>query len=170
MNDCRPIGVGEVIEGCAGAGAAGLALSAADSEAVVNKSRNKIITEANSEKEGSESEAGPKQDFESLRMVGSLNRMMTLATLARKRGEILSLAEQYRTGDVRVFGSVARGENTEASDVDLLVNTRPGCSLFDLGGLLEDLQTLLGCRVDLVTEDGLKPRLRARVLREAVPL
>jgi predicted nucleotidyltransferase len=47
---------------------------------------------------------------------------------------------------------------------------RPGCSLFDLGGLLEDLQDLLGCRVDLVTEDGLKPRVRERVLREAVSL
>jgi len=57
-----------------------------------------------------------------------------------------------------------------ASDVDLLVTPRAGCSLFDLGGLLEDLQELLGCRVDLVTEDGLKARLRERVLREAVPL
>jgi hypothetical protein len=54
--------------------------------------------------------------------------------------------------------------------VDLLVNTLPGCSLLDLGGLLEDLQDLLGCRVDLVTEDGLKPRLRDRVLQEAVRL
>lgn len=96
--------------------------------------------------------------------------MLTLSILAQKRGEILSLAERYRTGDVRVFGSVARGQNSEASDVDLLVKTRPGCSLLDLGGLLEDLQDLLGCRVDLVTEDGLKPRLRSRVLREALPL
>ena len=96
--------------------------------------------------------------------------MMTLAILAQKRGEILALAERYRTADVRIFGSVVRGQNNEVSDVDLLVNTRPGCSLLDLGGLLEDLQELLGCRVDLVTEDGLKPRLRARVLREAVPL
>ena len=96
--------------------------------------------------------------------------MITLALLAQKRDKILSLAERYRTGDVRVFGSVARGQNTEASDVDLLVNARPGCSLLDLGGLLEDLQDLLGCRVDLVTEDGLKPHLRVRVLREAVPL
>jgi predicted nucleotidyltransferase len=96
--------------------------------------------------------------------------MMTLQNITQRRAEICRLAERYRTGDVRVFGSVARGENTEASDVDLLVNTRPGCSLFDLGGLLEDLQELLGCRVDLVTEDGLKPRLRERVLREAIPL
>ena len=71
---------------------------------------------------------------------------------------------------MRVFGSVARGDNTGASDVDLLVTPQPGCSLFHLGGLLEDLQELLGCRVDLVTEDGLKPRLRERVLQEAVPL
>lgn len=95
---------------------------------------------------------------------------MTLATLAEKREAIRSLAARYRTGDVRVFGSVARGQNSAASDVDLLVNTRPGCSLLDLGGLLEDLKELLGCPVDLVTEDGLKPRLREQVLREAIPL
>jgi predicted nucleotidyltransferase len=96
--------------------------------------------------------------------------MITLRMLAEQRAEILRLAEAYRTEKVRVFGSVARGDNTQLSDVDLLVSPRPGCSLFDLGGLLEDLQDLLGCRVDLVTEDGLKPRLRERVLREAVPL
>ena len=90
--------------------------------------------------------------------------------MASRRAEILRLAERYRTGDVRVFGSVARGEATDASDVDRLVKPQPGCSLFDLGGLLEDLQDLLGCRVDLVTDDGLKPRLRERVLREAIPL
>jgi predicted nucleotidyltransferase len=54
--------------------------------------------------------------------------------------------------------------------VDLLIKTRPGCSLLDLGGLLADLEDLLHCRVDLVTDDGLKPRLRERVLREAVAL
>jgi predicted nucleotidyltransferase len=96
--------------------------------------------------------------------------MITMRTLAERRAEILGLAERYRTGEVRVFGSVARGENTEDSDVDLLIKPQQGCSLFDLGGLLEDLQELLGCRVDLVTEDGLKPRLRDRVLKEAVRL
>jgi len=96
--------------------------------------------------------------------------MMTLRTLAERRSQILSLAEHYRAGDVRVFGSVARGESTERSDVDLLIKPRDGCSLFDLGGLLEDLQDLLGCQVDLVTEDGLKPRLRDRILKEALPL
>jgi predicted nucleotidyltransferase len=96
--------------------------------------------------------------------------MISIGTLRQRREEILRLARRYRTEDVRVFGSVIRGDNTEGSDVDVLVKTGPGCSLFDLGGLLEDLQDLLGCRVDLVVEDGLKPRLRDRVLREAVPL
>ena len=96
--------------------------------------------------------------------------MINLPTLIQHRVDILRLAERYHASDVRVFGSVVRGDNTQASDVDVLVKTRPGCSLLDLGGLLEDLQELLGCRVDLVTEDGLKPRLRARVLREAMPL
>jgi predicted nucleotidyltransferase len=96
--------------------------------------------------------------------------MVTLRSLAERRSEILGLAERYRAGEVRVFGSVARGDNTIDSDVDLLIKPGRGCSLFDLGGLLEDLQELLECRVDLVTEDGLKPRLRERVLKEAVPL
>ena len=96
--------------------------------------------------------------------------MVTLRTLAEGRPEILALAERYRTGQVRVFGPVARGEAVENSHVDLLVRTRGGCPLFDLGGLLEDLQELLRCRVGLVTEDGLKPRLRERVLKEAIPL
>jgi predicted nucleotidyltransferase len=96
--------------------------------------------------------------------------MMTLRTLAQRRAEIIRLAEEHRVGEVRVFGSVARGENTETSDVDLLIRTRPGCSLLDLGGLLADLEDLLHCRVDVVTDDGLKPRLRERVLREAIPL
>jgi predicted nucleotidyltransferase len=96
--------------------------------------------------------------------------MITLRTLAERRAEIIRLAEQHRAGEVHVFGSVVRGENTEASDVDLLITTRPGCSLLDLGGLLADLEDLLHCRVDLVTDVGLKSRLRERVLREAVPL
>lgn len=96
--------------------------------------------------------------------------MITLRALMERRSEILGLAERYRASEVRVFGSVARGDNTGSSDVDLLIQPRRGCSLFDLGGLLEDLQELLGCRVDLVIEDGLKPRLCERVLKEAIPL
>lgn len=71
---------------------------------------------------------------------------------------------------MRVFGSVARGDVRADSDIDILVDLEPGRSLFDLGGLLYDLQTLLGVDVDVVTEKGLRPRIRERVLQEAVPL
>lgn len=87
-----------------------------------------------------------------------------------KREEILLIAAHYGARNVRIFGSVARAEARPDSDVDVLVDLEPGRSLFDLGGLLIDLQDLLGCRVDVVTEQGLRPRIRERVLREAVPL
>lgn len=87
-----------------------------------------------------------------------------------KREEVLRIARQYGARNVRVFGSVARGEATPDSDVDFLVDMEPGRSLFDLGGLLMDLQELFGCRVDVITERGLRERLRERVLREARPL
>jgi uncharacterized protein len=87
-----------------------------------------------------------------------------------KREEVLRIARQYGARNVRVFGSVARGEATPDSDVDFLVDMEPGRSLFDLGGLLMDLQELFGRRVDVVTERGLRERLRERVLREARPL
>ena len=96
--------------------------------------------------------------------------MITKQTLAGHRAEILRLAAARRVGNVRVFGSVARGDNQQPSDVDFLVQAQAGCSLFDLGGLLMDLQDLLGCPVDVVTDDALKPRIRGRVLAEAVPV
>ena len=96
---------------------------------------------------------------------------MTAAdALKRHRFEVLRLAAKYGATDVRVFGSVARGEANESSDIDLVVRMSPGRSLFDLGGLLMDLQDLLGRRVDVVTERGLRPRIREQVLREAVPV
>jgi predicted nucleotidyltransferase len=91
-------------------------------------------------------------------------------TLKEKREEILRIAARYGARNVRVFGSLARGEADEQSDIDLLVELEPGRSLFDLGGLQFELERLLGCRVDVVTERGLKARIRQRVLREAVPL
>jgi len=94
--------------------------------------------------------------------------MVDKRILAERRKAILALAERYGVYDVRVFGSVARGESGEKSDLDLLVKVRPGRSLFDLGGFLMDVQDLLGCKVDVLTDAGLKPRLRERVLREAV--
>ena len=90
--------------------------------------------------------------------------------LQSKRDEILRIAAQYGAYNVRIFGSVARGEADEQSDIDLLVNMEPGRSLFDLGGLLADLEDLLGCNVDVVTEKGLRDRIRERVLKEAIAL
>jgi len=95
---------------------------------------------------------------------------MDFQELQRRRHEILRLAANHGATNVRIFGSVARGEADERSDVDFLVEMRTGRSLLDLGGLLVDLQELLGQRVDVVTERGLKSRIRDRVLREAVPL
>ena len=96
--------------------------------------------------------------------------MIASDILKRHRAEVLRLAAHYGATDVRVFGSVARGDADETSDVDLVVRMNPGRSVFDIGGLLMDLQDLLGKRVDVVTERGLRPRIRERVLREAVPI
>ena len=90
--------------------------------------------------------------------------------LKEKRAEILQSAESHGAKNVRVFGSVARGETDEQSDIDLLVDMEPGRSLLDLGGLWSDLNSLPGFKMDLVTEKGLKRRIRERVLKEAVPL
>lgn len=90
--------------------------------------------------------------------------------LKEKRQEILRIAVKHGALNVRVFGSVARGEADESSDIDFLVDMEPRRSLFDLGGLQYDLQALLGCSVDVVTERGLKARIRDRVIKEAVPL
>ncbi len=90
--------------------------------------------------------------------------------LQEKREDILRIASRRGAYNVRVFGSVARGEADAKSDIDLLVDLEPGRSLFDLGGLLMDLQNLLGHEVDVVTERGLRERIRERVLKEAIPL
>ncbi len=90
--------------------------------------------------------------------------------LTEKRPEILGLAEKYGARNVRVFGSVARGEADEKSDIDFLVDMEPGRSLLDMGGLLMELRELLDREVDVVTARGLNPRIRERVLREAVEL
>ena len=90
--------------------------------------------------------------------------------LREKRQEILTIAAKHGAYNVRIFGSVARGEADKESDVDILVELGPDRSLLDLGGFLTDLEDLLGRRVDVVTEKGLRTRLRDRVLQEAVPL
>ncbi len=90
--------------------------------------------------------------------------------LKEKREEILRLAAKYGARKVRVFGSGARGEADEESDIDLLVEFEPGRSLLDHAGLWLELQELLGCKVDVVSERGIKPRIREHILREAVAL
>jgi predicted nucleotidyltransferase len=96
---------------------------------------------------------------------------MPLDALLRDRREaILEIAARRGARNVRVFGSFARGTADVSSDVDLLVDMAPGRSLLDMGAMLVELRELLGREVDLVTERGLKARIRGRVLSEAVPL
>jgi len=90
--------------------------------------------------------------------------------LKEKRREILAVAARNGAFNVRVFGSVARGEATKASDIDLLVDLEPGRSLLDIAGLLIDLEKLLGQKVDVVTTKGLKQSIKNDVLSEAIAL
>ena len=90
--------------------------------------------------------------------------------LQAKREDILCTATKHGAYNVRVFGSVARGEADAESDIDLLVDMEAGRSLLDLSGLLIDLEDLLGCNVDVITEKGLRDRIRGRVLKEAIAL
>jgi predicted nucleotidyltransferase len=97
--------------------------------------------------------------------------MVTLETLRVEwREEILRLAERHGARSLRVFGSVARGEANENSDLDLLVAWEPGRSLLDHAGLVQDLQELLGVKVHLGTEKSLHWYVRDRILREATSL
>ena len=89
----------------------------------------------------------------------------TLLKIHRK--DILAVAARNGAFNVRVFGSVARGDNGPDSDVDFLVNLEKGRSLLDLARLLRELQTLLGTNVDVMTEAGLRTRIKDQVLREA---
>jgi len=90
--------------------------------------------------------------------------------LKKRRKDILRLASKHGARNVRLFGSAARGEADDRSDIDFLVDMQPGRSLLDMGGLLMDLRELLGRDVDIVTEKALKKRIRDRVLKEVIPL
>ena len=96
--------------------------------------------------------------------------MGTAEIIGKQREQILALAANRGAFNLRVFGSVARGEATSTSDVDFLVDLEEGRSLFDLGGLLYDLQNLLHRKVDVVTEAGLHWYIKDRVINEAKPL
>lgn len=95
---------------------------------------------------------------------------MTRDELEQHRDEILAIARRHGATDVRLFGSTLRGDATSDSDVDFLVDLEPGRSLFDLGAMQADLEDLLGCRVDLVTENGLHWYVKNRITQEAVAL
>lgn len=90
--------------------------------------------------------------------------------LLDRREEILHLAEMHGARNIRVFGSVARGDARPDSDVDFLVEMEPGRSLLDLGGLAADLEQCLGRRVDIVEPEGLHWFIRDRIIKEARPL
>ena len=91
-------------------------------------------------------------------------------TLESRREDILRITAKHGARNVRVFGSVARGETDEESDLDLLVELEPGATLLSHSAMIRELEGLLGCEVDVVSERGLRERIRERVLREAVPL
>ena len=93
-----------------------------------------------------------------------------LELLRKKREAILEIAARHGARNVRVFGSSARGEADEESDIDLLVDLEPERSLLDHAALWLELQDVLGRRVDVVSGRGIKPRIRDRVLEEALPL
>ena len=95
---------------------------------------------------------------------------VTRQSLHEKRAAIMEIARQYGASDIRIFGSVARGDATDASDVDFIVRFEPGRSLLDHGGLTADLEDLLGVPVDVVSEKGMRDRFRDHVAREVVPL
>ena len=82
----------------------------------------------------------------------------------------MTIAARYGASNVRLFGSVARGDDRPQSDVDLLVEMAPGRSLLDLVGLCQDLESLLKRTVDVLTDASLHPALRERILAEARPL
>jgi predicted nucleotidyltransferase len=95
---------------------------------------------------------------------------MRIEDLKSRKNEILRLAAKHGALNIRVFGSVATGTADDKSDVDFLVELEKGRSLFDLGGLLYELESLLQCPVDVVTEKGLHWYIRDKVLQEAKPL
>jgi predicted nucleotidyltransferase len=90
--------------------------------------------------------------------------------LAQHREAILRIAAKYGAHNVRVFGSTARGEASESSDVDILVDLADDRSLLDQVGLQQELEEVLGRKVDVVVEGGISPYLEKRILSEAVPL
>lgn len=96
--------------------------------------------------------------------------MKPSVVLDLKRDAVRAAASRFRTANPRIFGSVLHGTDREGSDLDLLVDALPGATLFDLGGLQDELESLLGIHVDLLTPADLPAKFRAKVLAEAQPV
>ena len=90
--------------------------------------------------------------------------------LSQHRDAVCKAAQRYRVSNPRVFGSVLKGADTEGSDLDLLVDPLPGTTLFDLGGLQDELEQLMGVHVDVLTPKDLPLKFREQVLAEARPV
>jgi predicted nucleotidyltransferase len=96
--------------------------------------------------------------------------MITKSELRNRREEIIAIAKRHGASDIRLFGSVARGDALETSDVDFLVRFASDRSLFDHGGLIVDLEDLLGVGVDVVSERGMRDRFRNQIMKDVAPL
>ena len=96
--------------------------------------------------------------------------MRPSVVLDMKRSAVREVVGHFRTAKPRVFGSVLHGTDHDGSDIDLLVDALPGATLLDLGGLQDELESLLGIGVDLLTPGDLPPKFRAKVLAEAQPV
>ena len=96
--------------------------------------------------------------------------MTPLEMLRQRRDDILRIAAQHGAYNIRVFGSIARGESDPDSDVDFLIEKGPVTSSWFPAGLVLELEEMLGRRVEIVTDKALHPSLREYVLREAIPL
>lgn len=96
--------------------------------------------------------------------------MRPSVVLDMKRIAVREMVSRFRTANPRVFGSVLHGTDRDGSDLDLLVDALPGATLLDLGGLQDDLESLLGIQVDVLTPGDLPLKFRAKVLKEAQPV
>ncbi len=95
---------------------------------------------------------------------------MNIDEVKAKREDILNIAKKHGAYNIRIFGSVVRGEAKQDSDLDVLIDLEPNRSLFDHAALMIELQETMNCKVDVVTEKGLRPRIREVVLKEAISI